>query len=132
MSVLTQQEFRELVEMVESWIKDHTAINPKRSPGVLNTMIWLAGEAELQGKSWHWVLENSSATDQARENWNTRTFSSLGRPGKHSVLVSPERARSHRIGRAQPRQANRKGPARWWYLVPPALPKEIDQLEIVL
>lgn len=172
------QELRDQVEVIESWLKEYTQIDPSRvCLSVLDVMLWLAREAELQGKSWRWTLEHSRVHLASRRNWSTRTHrnparrsaknaaiaaeiqalpllpASKGSPGcidsdlargyglsnttvgnmlrrrnVRSDEISPERARSHCLGRPQKRgQSNPK----WHFIVPPPLPgPNKDQLRL--
>ncbi len=165
----TYQELKDQVEVIESWLKEHTQIDPLRVRlSVLDVMLWLAGEAELQGKNWRWTLEHSRVHLASKQSWQLATRKVRGRVSAHYVQeeelrsldlprnengriahgvlvrlekeyglsakhisrilrrasvgpaeVSPERARSHCLGRPQKRgQSNPK----WHFIVPPPLP----------
>lgn len=162
------QELRDQVEVIESWLRKHTQMDPSRVRlSVLGVMLWLAKEAELQGKSWWWTLEHSRVHLASKQCWQLATRKVRGRVRAdcaqeeelrsldlprndnsrlaHRVLldlergyglsakhisrilrrasvgpaeVSPERARSHCLGRPQKRgQSNPK----WNFIVPPPL-----------
>lgn len=175
---MAHQELWDQVEAIESWLKEYTQIDPSRVRlSVLDVMLWLAEEAELQGKSWRWTLEHSRVHLTSKKCWQSATRKVRGRVGSSyakeeelrsldlprnengrladGVLadlekryglsgkyisrilrrasvgpaeVSPERARSHCLGRPQKRgQSNPK----WNFIVPPTLPgPNKDQLSL--
>ena len=175
---MTHQDLKDQIEMIESWLGEHTQIDLSRVRlSVLDVMLWLAKEAEFQGKSWRWTLEHSRVHLASKQCWQSATRKVRGRVSSnyaqeeelrsldlsrsengriaHGVLVrlekeyglsakyisrilrrssvgpaevSPERVRSHCLGRPQKRgQSNPK----WNFIVPPPLPgPNKDQLTL--